>query len=331
MERALASIQEIASVAPIPNADTLEKSKVLGWEIVTKKGEFRPGDQCVFFEIDSVLPAGEAWSEFLRERKFRVKTIKLRGQLSQGLALPVSILHLIEGEAIPTVGTNVTERLRVRKFEVPLPDDKNVSGPFYKGLPKTDEIRLQSAPEVLKEIANKDIYIATKLDGQSITYVRPLDGSPVVICTRNFSIYRGENNPTRVLDRYMLDERLPPGIAIQGELCGPGIQRNLLSLGEPDVFIFNVFSLHENKYMNVPHVSAMALTLGMKTVPFEEFRMAPDWDVAMWLDRAKGKYTSGAIKEGIVVRPVEETYSEFLKGRLSFKVINNDFLLRNEE
>ena len=80
--RNLASIQKISKLEPIPNADTIEKATVLGWELVVKKGEFKEGDLCVYCEIDSVLPERPEF-EFLRTKKFRIKTIKFKGQISQ--------------------------------------------------------------------------------------------------------------------------------------------------------------------------------------------------------------------------------------------------------
>ena len=112
MERKLVSIQVVERVAPIEGADQIEQARVMGWTVVVKKGEFSPGDRCVFFEIDSVLPDGAPWAEFMRPRGFRVRTLKLRGVLSQGLALPVSIL---DGE-VPEPGEDVRDRLRVVKY-----------------------------------------------------------------------------------------------------------------------------------------------------------------------------------------------------------------------
>src|SRR5947208_12355947 len=125
MERRLVSIQTIDAIAPIAGADKIDQARVMGWTVVIKKGEFAPGDPCVFFEIDSVLPDGPAWSEFMRVRGFRVRTLKLRGVLSQGLALPTSI---IGGEAPRDV--DLRERLGVTKYEPVLPDAREVAGPF---------------------------------------------------------------------------------------------------------------------------------------------------------------------------------------------------------
>src|SRR5690348_1774468 len=108
MERKLVSIQRVEAIEPIAGADNIVKARVMGWDVVVKKGELAAGDPCVFFEIDSVLPDGAPWAEFMRPRGFRLKTARLRGVLSQGLALPTSILPAGE---VPPIGTDVRDRL----------------------------------------------------------------------------------------------------------------------------------------------------------------------------------------------------------------------------
>lgn len=98
MSRPLATIQKIIKLDPIPGADAIEKATVLGWEVVVKKGDFNPGDPCVYVEVDSILPDRPEF-EFMRTRKFRVKTIKLKGQVSQGICFPLSILDPIQGHS----------------------------------------------------------------------------------------------------------------------------------------------------------------------------------------------------------------------------------------
>ena len=130
MERKLASIQQIGSIDPIPGADFIVKARVMGWDVVVKKDEFQVGDLCVFFEVDSVLPDGKDWAEFMRPRKFRVRTVRLRKVLSQGLALPLDIIDdcdehephvLCSGyamdivvDSLHEVGRDVTELLGVK-------------------------------------------------------------------------------------------------------------------------------------------------------------------------------------------------------------------------
>jgi RNA ligase (TIGR02306 family) len=335
MERKLVTIQTIEAIGPIPGADNIQQARVMGWTVVIKKGEFAVGDPCVFFEIDSILPDGPAWAEFMRARHFRVRTIKLRGVLSQGLALPVAILG--DGVAIDALrGTDVRERLGVTKFEPVLPETRELAGPFPARVPKTDEIRLQSALGVLDELRGHDFYVSTKYDGTSATYVHDAaDG--FLACSRNWALKRGENHVWRLAERYKLAEVLPPDMAIQGEVCGPGIQKNRLGLTAVDLFVFNVYDLGAGAYLPLDAMRAFCAERGLGTVPIE--RVVRGDDAAAfahtldgWLDAARGLYAgTQQRKEGIVIRPLVERRSETLSGRLSFKVINNDFLLKDDD
>jgi RNA ligase (TIGR02306 family) len=113
-DRKLASVQKIISIDPIPDADKIEKATILGWEVVVaKKDNFKVGNLAVYIEVDSVLPDCAEF-EFLRDRKFRIKTIKLKKQISQGLVLPLSVLpdchYYKEGE-------DVTAILKIKKYD----------------------------------------------------------------------------------------------------------------------------------------------------------------------------------------------------------------------
>ncbi|MFP2963922.1 RNA ligase (ATP) [Myxococcus sp. 1LA] len=332
MERKLVSIQRIDHLEPVSGADTLLKARVMGWDVVVKKGEFAVGDACVFFEIDSLLKEGRPWAEFLRPRGFRVKTARLRGVLSQGLALPTSILP---GE-VPAVGTDVREVLGVVKFEPALPDSREVAGPFPGQVPKTDEIRVQSALGVLDEIRGHDFFVTTKLDGTSGTFFRTLEGE-LVACSRNWALKRAGNPIWRMAEKYALDTVLPPGFAVQGELCGPGIQKNRLGLDALELFIFSVHDTRTGVFLGHEDFIAFCAEHGLRTVPVEhvvtgEAARAFDHSLEHYLKLAQGHYAGTTHrKEGIVVRPLVERLSPTLGGRLSFKVINNDFLLKDED
>lgn len=332
MERKLVTIQNVEHTAPIEGADQIEQARVMGWTVVVRKGEFAPGDRCVFFEIDSVLPDGAPWSEFMRARGFRVRTLKLRGVLSQGLALPISIL---DGDA-PPVGAEVTERLGVTKFEPVLPDTREIAGPFPALVPKTDEIRLQSALAVLDELRGRELYVTTKLDGTSATFFRQPDGA-FVACSRNWALAPGPNPVWKLAERYSLATALPPGIALQGEICGPGIQKNRLGLKELEVFFFGAYDARAGRHLDYAEFVALCRELGVRVVPIErevrgEEAAAFDQSLERWLEVARGLYAGTKNrKEGIVVRPLAEAMSPTLGGRLSFKVLNNDFLLKDED
>ncbi len=114
MERKLVSIQRIKSLTPIEGADFIELAEILGWRAVTRKGEFQVGDLCAYFEVDSVLPEQDVF-EFMRPRRFRVKSMRLKGTLSQGLALPISSLNLNINYL--QEGDNVTKQLGVTKYD----------------------------------------------------------------------------------------------------------------------------------------------------------------------------------------------------------------------
>jgi len=195
MNRKLATVREIQEITPIDGADNIELARIDGWQCVVKKGEFVPGSLCIYFEIDSVLPEA-SWSEFLRPRKFRVKTIKLRGQLSQGLALSPETVGLSESWAL---GADVTETLGVKLYETPGSKDSvtqcysrkppphkwllrfgvgrrihsylypRASGSWPEWFPKTDEERVQNVTS-FSQFYGKQIVCTEKLDGQSTTY-----------------------------------------------------------------------------------------------------------------------------------------------------------------
>ena len=334
MERKLVSIQVIDALAPIAGADNIEQARVMGWSVVVKKGEFAVGDPCVFFEIDSVLPDGPAWSEFMRPRGFRVKTLRLRGVLSQGLALPLSAFEEASVEHWSRI-VDLADHIGVDKFEPALPDTREIAGPFPARVPKTDEIRLQSALGVLDEIRGYEFYVSTKCDGTSATYVR--DESGLTAASRNWALTRGENHVWRLAHRHQLAERIPEGFAIQGEVCGPGIQKNRLGLSEVDLFVFSVYDMRAAAYLPFDAFEAFCTERGLRTVPIEsvvrgETAKTFEHSLDAYLEMARGLYAgTKQRKEGIVVRPLVEQRSLTLGGRLSFKVINNDFLLKDED
>jgi len=336
VQRKLVSIQTINALEPIAGADHIEAARVMGWTVVVKRGEFAVGDLCLFFEIDSVLPDGPAWSEFMRPRGFRVRTIRLRGVLSQGLALPVFPVSAADGQ--PTLSTSpdvdLAELLGVTKFEPVVPDARDIAGPFPAMVPKTDEIRLQSALGVLSELRGLPFYVSVKLDGESVTYANLEDG--LVAASRNWAVKLG-GKIGQIAERYRLAEKIPSYFAIQGELCGPGIRNNRLGLGDVDFFVFSVYDVRSASYLSFSEFISFCADRDLATVPIERIVRGDeaagfDHDLAYWLEAARGLYAgTKQRREGIVVRPLTERRSATLGGRLSFKVINNDFLLKDEE
>jgi hypothetical protein len=202
MERKLAHIEIIESIHPIEGADKIEMAKILGWECVVKKGEFKVGEKIIYVEVDSVMPEKPEY-EFLRDRKFRIRTIKLRGQVSQGLVLPInSTLKVGDFDQLFNVGEDVTELLGITKYLSPSERDeleqqerkiKNEKNKLKKFLmryswfrrlflsrtqkerfpywvSKTDEERIQNIPKVLEQFKDKEVYVTEKIDYQSVTF-----------------------------------------------------------------------------------------------------------------------------------------------------------------
>ena len=335
MKRKLATIRKIDQLDPIANADRIEAAKVMGWTVVVKKGELAVGDKCVFFEVDSLLPDGESWAEFMRPRGFRVKTAKLRGVLSQGLALPLAALpgDLDQLE----VGQEVTELLGVRKYEPPTALTAEAAGPFPGSLPKTDELRLQSAPELLDELRDVPFSVTVKCDGTSGTFAR-LDGE-LTVCSRNMALKRSDTSPWWIVaERYLLDRRLPDGFAVQGEVCGPKIQKNRLELDQLDLLVFDVFDVRAGRYLDLADQQAFCDEHQLRPVPLERVVEGEELErfeltLERFLELARGRYSGTQNRrEGIVVRPLINQPSPALGGsRLSFKVLNNEFLLKDED
>ncbi len=149
IERKLATVVKIADIQPIVGADAIVVAKVKGWNVVVKVNEYKVGDLAVYYEIDSFLPIRPQF-EFLRKSSykrmvstegFRLKTIKLRGQLSQGLLTPIP-----DGILNPKEGDDLTEALDIVKYEHPIPAQLagKIKGVFPSFIPKTDEIRIQN-------------------------------------------------------------------------------------------------------------------------------------------------------------------------------------------
>ncbi len=346
MDRKLASIQTITSLSPIPGADNILVAQVLGWQCVVKREEFKSGDRCVYFEIDSILPIAQ-WNDHLRKdpaKPLRVKTIRLRGQLSQGLALPMNLLPVGEYE----LGQDVTELAGVVKYEPVIPAELSgkVKGNFPGFLHKTDEIRLQSVPEVLDEaIAKGLVLIGTlKMDGTSFTaYRRDADFG---VCSRNLDLKETEDNAHwKIARKLKLEEILrsePRNLCIQGEMVGPGIQGNKMGFKEIDLYLFNLFDIDAGKYLGYAELREFCKKHGLKVVKevkrIDLCELASSRDinprchVSFYLEIANNlTYDNGTPAEGIVWRSACESYSEVLKGRMSFKTISNRFLEKYKE
>jgi len=347
MERKLVSIETIDAITDIPDADKIVVASIKGWKVVVRKGEFSVGDKCAFFEIDSVLKRAP-WNEFLFKTPemttYRLRTCKLRKQLSQGLAIPLSAVG-IEGN----VGEDITEKLGVIKYEPTLPAQLRgvVKGNFPYFCKKSDEYRVQSYPDILNEMDGKEVYVTQKVDGTSSTYfcrksTDLADAFDTGVCSRNLLLQdpkEGDSIPVywEIEKKYDILNKLRilgRNIQISGECYGEGIQKNRLGIKGHDIAIFTAYDIDNQKYIGYHELKGLCEGLGLSMVKvvdvfkFDKNVHTLDW----WLQKAnEAKYDNGSNCEGLVVRPVEECYSTILDGRMSFKALSNNYLLKNEE
>lgn len=218
--RKLATIRRISAIEPIPGADNIESVTVDGWSCIAKKGEFQVDDLCVYFEIDSFLPIRPEF-EFLRKssyRKmgdkegFRLRTIRLRGTLSQGLVLPLHDCFNLsrDDESFPEVGNDYTEFLGVTLFEKPIPAqlEGKVKGYFPGFIRKTDQERIQNLWGKV-QYTDETFEVTVKLDGTSCTYFYK-DGE-FGVCSRNLQILETEGNTLwEIAKRHVIDHAVRP-------------------------------------------------------------------------------------------------------------------------
>lgn len=337
-KRRLVSIQTIDDLQPIPGADLIEVATVMGWNIVVKKGEFQVGDTCVYFEVDSFLPITDERFSFLKDSSFkrsellgegyRIRTVMLRKQLSQGLVFPLSVFPEVAGLV---VGADVTELLQVQKWVIPevIGTMGTVIADYPANVPKSEELRLQSYLDLLSELMGKPYYIAMKMDGTSVTIFEK-EGE-VHVCTRNNEIAEDKDSPIwKYIHRNNLVEKLKAmgkGITLQGELCGPKIQKNRLKLQTYEVYFFNVRD-EQSKLLAFDDFLETLKQLEVASVPILEQGDCFNYTLAELIEKAKGRYPSGNPMEGIVIRPKEPIISSITGKELSFKVLNNQFLLK---
>ena len=351
--RKLVTIRKINNILNIANSDFIALAIIDGWQVIIKKTEFKVGDSCLFFEIDSFIPAEDKRFEFLQKTTkfngfdgYRLRSIKLRGVISQGLALPLSMFPEIQDYSLD----DYSEILKVVKYDNTVAERKggliagNTEGKFPSFIPKTEQERIQNLTSYFETMENELFEETLKLDGSSMTcYKIPkitfLDkikkffgistkGYKFGVCSRNLEIKRP--NGGRKSDfweatiKYKIEEKLPVGYAVQGELIGPKIQANYEKVHDLEYYVFDVFDIEKGKYLlpakrrefcalhNIPHVPVIHTSLYPCNLTLEEL-----------LKHVEGEsMNAGTISEGRVYKHVDKD--------ISFKVISNKYLLKSE-
>ena len=338
MERKLATIRKITDIRPIEGADMIELATVGGWSVVVAKDVgHKVGNSVVYCEIDSFLPIKEEF-EFLRKSSykkmgdqegFRLKTIRLRGQLSQGLILPISVVPITQFASAYDLpeGLDVTEMLGIVKYEPPIPAELagKVKGGFPSFLHKTDEERVQNLVKEYDEYkltSAHQFYMTEKLDGSSATYY--MNKGEFGVCSRNLELLETEGNTFWKVARELdLENKLRDkgNICLQGELIGEGIQGNPYKIKGQTVHFFNAFDIDKQARLGINEFLVLLDDMELSSVPILDVAMLLPETITGMLELAEGKsrLNNNTEREGVVVRSLDNT--------ISFKAISNKFLL----
>ena len=340
--RKLATIRTIQEVKPIENADAIEHVRVDGWWIVCKKGEFSVGDEALYLEIDSWVPheiapflsKGRDPREYKGIRGERLRTVKLRGALSQGLLLNPNTLPQFSQITLDH-DVDYASMLGIIKWEPPLHPSLQgtAKGNFPSFIPKTDQDRVQNITHVLN---NRDeMYeISLKLDGSSTT-IYCKDGE-IGVCSRNLELKLDNENNTFV--KTAIDSLFVPALkyewnynkrnlAFQCELMGPGIQGNKEKLDEYKLFCFDIFDIDQQRYLRSSERIAIINNYGLSHVPIIDFMASFNSLGITSLDELLAFATQ--VKPIGWSHPIEGLVFKHIHKQHSFKVINNEFLFKH--
>ena len=376
--RKLVTIRKIKQLLPIENADLICIAVIDGWQVIVKKSEFQVGDDCLFFEIDSFIPATDERFAFLKKTTtfegkegYRLKTMKMKGVISQGLALPLRMF----GEVLDriTLSTSVPSEdfskvLGVIKYDVAIQDFSQrpglkagkPRGSFPSFIPKTDQERIQNLTSYFETMKDEEFEETLKLDGSSMTCYKikkePSFWDKVKswfglktpsyhfgVCSRNLELKRtasesqtfNNNGKESVYDqsdfwtmaiKADIENKLPEGYAVQGELIGPKIQANHEKVSTLEYYVFDVFDINSGAYLlpferrefcekyNIPHVPVVSKSIKI----FEKM------DLAELLQHVEGESMNpGTISEGRVYKHTSKP--------ITFKAISNKYLLKSEQ
>lgn len=355
--RHLATVKEINFIKPHFNADRLEVVFIGGWSVVVGKGEFKLHDKVIYFEPDSLIPVDEN-SVFVNLQPYckevensksqpciLLQTKKIRGQISQGLVCHLSDLF---DEDLP-LDTDVSERLRIEKYDPPEVDCTAETAPWPSFLTKTDEDRIQNKLDFLEWLCSyekaaelvKHFTATEKLDGTSTTFFRTNKNGVVRygVCSRNKelitddgSVYWKNYNHYKMKDWLdKLAELCPSAysVAIQGESIGIGINGNRLNRKAHEFYIFNV--LVDGQRLDpytFPFPNELLVPRLQISFPLKSTAEATMQSLIDLSNGRKSVLSPDRLAEGIVWRFDVQVPDGFSCDWKHFKAINNSYLLK---
>lgn len=346
--RKLATVREISAIKSIPDADRIVAYQVDGWWVVDQKDKYAIGDTVVYCEVDSWVPhdiapflsKGKEPREFNGVKGEKLRTIKLKKQLSQGLLLPKELFleKFIDsqydiGQELSEVfymGADVSDILGIQKWEpqIPIQLAGVMKGLFPSFIPKTDQERVQNLVEEIKSANSSQLKfeVTEKLEGSSMTcyLVSTEEGDTEFgVCSRNIDLKQDETNTfwkTAIdLNIEIKMKVISMDFAIQGELIGPGIQGNIYNLDKVDFYVFDIYDIISGKYLDPKTRREIVEVMGLNHIPVLEVNVTVD-SVDGCITKADGQSVIGSkpIREGLVWKE--------MNGGMTFKAISNEYL-----
>lgn len=346
MERKLASLQIVDNIINHENSNNLNIATVLGWKVVITKNEVLAGERCIYLEIDSVIPIdNDKYPEWcppalIINKVTRIKTIKIRNKISQGLIINYNIvkMYLLNKLLINendfeqlygNIGTDYTQLLNITKWISPtdldtISSNVNTFKKLYpiELVPKTDEKRIQSNPDLLQKLYGNEYWGTLKIDGCSSTFL--MIDSQLTVCSRNeIKKYNANDLYWKIAIKYNIENilRNNQNYAIQGEIYGYKIQKNLLNIKCQKLYVFSIYDCYNKQYLNINDTIEFCLNNNLDMVPIIYHGTFFNETIDSLLEKSKGFYPNTRNhQEGIVWINYNKT--------ISFKSINNDYLLK---
>jgi len=341
------AIRRIAKILPHGNADKLELAEVegLAWQFVIPKAGFKTGDEVLYIPIDAVLPDELSVKLGLKnylagKDKNRVKTVKLRGAVSQGVVARPSA---VKPDWRYELGVDYKELLGIVKYDPPpVPCQAGQLKPLPAGVSAYDIENADNFKDVVAALLDEPVFITEKLEGSNWSATRMPDGTrfvsqhhyriePIEGATHDFWRVAAEQGLLGAMDR--LGAETGRQVTIRGEYVGPGVQKNIYRLKANQVFVFDI-EVH-NESLPAPAFLDAAARLGLQTVPV----LWKDGTLRGWIDANGGELRRSSngrstlnpetLREGIVIKPHTERRHPEL-GRLFLKQRSPEYLAESD-
>ena len=324
--RKLASVQRVLEKKSIVGADLIEAYRVNGWWVVDKKDAHEVGDLVVYCEVDSWIPhtlapfltkPGHYPREYLGVEGERLRTVKLKGQLSQGLLLP-----LVEDNS--EEGQDFSEILGITKWEdTRYMANMDARGNFPDFIPKTDQERVQNLDRTLEKYFGQSFEVTVKRDGSSLTAF--VNGEESGVCSRNVNLKETEDsafwaaaNSLSLIPKILSTGR---NLALQGELMSQKIQGNYEKVQGIEWNCFDIYDIDTQAYLLPKERRELCKQLRIPHIKVVEEDFVLCHNVDQLLEVAEGPGVNPGVKrEGLVFKQNN--------GQFSFKAISNEYLFR---